>query len=32
MTISRGEIIVENNKFTGEKGRGKFIKREAFKF
>lgn len=32
MTISRGEIIVEDNKFVGEKGRGKFVKREAFKF
>ena len=32
MTISRGEIIVEDNKFIGEKGRGKFIKRVPFKF
>lgn len=31
MTISRGEIIVENNKFVGKKGRGKFIKRVPFK-
>jgi dihydropyrimidinase len=27
-TISRGEIIVDNGKFTGVPGRGKFIKRE----
>ena len=25
--ISRGEIIVKGNKFIGEKGRGRFIKR-----
>jgi dihydropyrimidinase len=25
--ISRGEIIIENNKFTGKTGRGKYIKR-----
>ena len=31
MTISQGEVIVENNKFVGEKGRGKFIKRNPFK-
>lgn len=30
MTISRGEIIVENNKFIGKKGRGKFLKRKKF--
>lgn len=30
MTISRGEIIVEDNKFIGEKGRGRFIKRNPF--
>ena len=30
MTISRGEIIVEDNKFIGEKGRGKFIKKSTF--
>ncbi|MBU3105459.1 dihydropyrimidinase [Clostridium gasigenes] len=27
LTISRGEIIVRDNKFVGKKGRGKFIKR-----
>lgn len=27
-TISRGEIIVENDKFLGEKGRGLFLKRK----
>ncbi len=27
-TISRGEVIVENNKFIGKKGRGKFLKRK----
>ena len=27
-TISRGEIIYDNGKFTGEKGRGKFLKRK----
>ncbi|MBU3135317.1 dihydropyrimidinase [Clostridium gasigenes] len=27
LTISRGEIIVKDNKFVGKKGRGKFIKR-----
>lgn len=26
-TISRGEVIVENDKFLGEKGRGQFLKR-----
>lgn len=31
MTISRGEVIVQDNKFVGEKGRGKFIKRVPFK-
>lgn len=31
MTISQGEVIVEHNKFVGEKGRGKFIKRNPFK-
>lgn len=30
MTISRGEIIVEDNKFIGKKGRGKFLKRKKF--
>jgi dihydropyrimidinase len=28
--ISRGEIIVENNKFLGKSGRGKFLKRKPF--
>jgi len=28
MTISRGEIIVENGKFVGKKGRGRFVKRK----
>lgn len=32
MTISRGEIIVENNKFTGQKGRGRFLKRKPFSY
>jgi len=27
MTISRGEIIVQNGNFTGNKGRGRFLKR-----
>lgn len=27
ITISRGEIIAENGKFTGKRGRGKFLKR-----
>ena len=27
MTISRGEIIVSDGQFTGEKGRGKFLRR-----
>lgn len=27
MTISRGEVIVENGKFVGQKGRGRYIKR-----
>jgi dihydropyrimidinase len=29
-TISRGEIIVDNGKFTGVPGRGKFLKREKW--
>ena len=32
MTISRGEIIVEDHKFVGEKGRGRFIKRASFEY
>ena len=27
VVLSRGEVIVEKDKFTGRKGRGKFIKR-----
>ena len=30
--ISRGEIIVEKGKFTGEEGRGRFIKREKYRY
>lgn len=30
LVISRGEIIVENKKFLGKTGRGKFIKRSAY--
>jgi len=29
MTLSRGEIIVQNNEFIGAKGRGRFIKRNG---
>lgn len=29
MTISRGEIIVKNNKFLGQKGRGRYLKRKT---
>lgn len=32
MTIARGEIIVEDNRFIGKKGRGKFLKRKRFSF
>ena len=32
MTISKGEIIVKDNKFIGQKGRGKFLKREPFSY
>ena len=32
MTISRGEIIVKDNKFIGQKGRGKFLKRKPFSY
>ncbi len=28
IVISRGEVIVENNSFTGAKGRGQFIARQ----
>lgn len=31
-TISRGEIIFENEKFIGEKGRGEFIKRKRCEY
>jgi hypothetical protein len=27
VVLSRGEVIIEKDKFTGQKGRGKFIKR-----
>ena len=30
LTMSRGKIIVKNNKFVGKKGSGKFIKKETF--
>ncbi len=30
--LSRGEIIVQDDKFTGSAGRGNFIKRETFDF
>lgn len=30
MTLSRGEVIVKNNEFIGQKGRGRFIKRKSF--
>jgi dihydropyrimidinase len=29
IVISRGDIIVENNKFTGRTGRGRYLKRQA---
>ncbi len=28
--LSRGEVIVENNKFLGSAGRGNFVKRDAY--
>lgn len=28
MTLSRGEVIVQNNQFVGAKGRGRFLKRK----
>ena len=28
--LSRGEVIVQNNEFKGKKGRGNFVKRDAF--
>jgi len=28
MTISRGEVIVKDGNFVGQKGRGRFIKRD----
>lgn len=30
MTLSHGEIIVQDNEFIGQRGRGKFIKRQRF--
>lgn len=30
MTLSRGEVIAKYNEFIGQKGRGRFIKRERF--
>jgi dihydropyrimidinase len=30
IVLSRGEIIVENNKFSGKPGRGIFLKRDAY--
>jgi dihydropyrimidinase len=30
MTLSQGEIIVQDNEFIGQQGRGKFIKRQRF--
>jgi dihydropyrimidinase len=30
MTLSLGEIIVQDNEFIGQRGRGKFIKRQRF--
>ncbi len=29
--LSRGEVIVDNNKFLGKKGRGKFVRRKTYK-
>ncbi len=31
ITMSRGEVIVENGQFKGKKGRGKFIRRSVSK-
>jgi hypothetical protein len=30
MTLSRGEVIVENGKVLGQAGRGKLLKRKRF--
>ncbi len=30
LTVSRGEVIVENGQFLGEKGRGKYLHRQPF--
>jgi len=30
MVVSRGEVIIEGGKFTGRKGRGRFIKRGTY--
>jgi dihydropyrimidinase len=27
LTVSRGEVVVEDGRFTGERGRGQFIRR-----
>lgn len=32
VTLSRGKVIVRNNKFVGEKGCGEFIKRKKFSY
>jgi dihydropyrimidinase len=29
MVLSRGEVIVDDGKFVGKKGRGQFVKRQA---
>jgi dihydropyrimidinase len=29
--LSRGEVIVENDKFLGQKGRGRFLRRDTFR-
>jgi dihydropyrimidinase len=29
--LSRGELIVENDKFLGQKGRGRFLRRDTFR-
>lgn len=31
MTLSRGEVIVKDNEFIGQKGRGEFVKRQRFR-
>lgn len=32
IVLSRGEIIIKDDKFTGKEGRGKFLKRKTFNF